>query len=290
MLVEAKRALEEVGRPLGIVAEGFAELVAPCAWVGGRRLPTGFGHGWPWEISVVCGDGAPELRVLVEAQAEEDDPRAYWDVGERMSAWIEARGGSLARLREVAELFVPDGRAPFRVWHAMSWGTEVRWRIYLSARAGPEPRRRVREAMRRLDRSHAYESIASHEPTIVSLDLHEEGRVKVYTLHREATWPELGALWDDPAAEHFVKRFGEGRWWLVGHTLGERDVTRTALHFGVGRELGDAEAGRRILEVARALGIDPAPYLALRAVQPRHHFVSLQRWSRGLRMTTYAHP
>lgn len=249
----------------------------------------------------------PELRALVEAQAERDDPRAYWAVGERMTAWIGAQpGADVERYRAVADGFVPDREAPFRVWHGVEWsGERTAYRVYLSCRAGPEPRARLVRALDALGARPAFERCERAlrqpaEPTILSLDLGPPGRVKVYLLHAAASWDELRPLVelggaDVEDAARFVARASGGRpaRWLTASTIDGDEVTRVALHFGLlrrGRPVEQAPIATLVRDVARDLGLDAGPYELLRRNAGPHHFISFQAWNGAPRLTTYFGP
>jgi hypothetical protein len=288
-------ALDELERLCGVLGfdaagcrETFADLAAPSAWcrLDAPTLASGISHGVPYGFSVALGRGEPELRALLEAQSLDGSAAAYFEVGRAMTRWIGGRV-AVGDVTTIEPLFVPDERAPFRVWHGVVWrrGSTPTFKIYFSARARgtASAKRRVAAAMGRL----GHRGVIAGEPTIVGLDVGK--RLKVYSLVHEA---ELARLWQDEGAERFVRAFSGGDiHWLVCFAFSEGKRT-IALHHSLARHLpDDAEAARRIEGLAEAYGLDAQPYHAGREVLGgRHHFVSFQHDEGAPRLTIYFTP
>jgi hypothetical protein len=237
--------LADAERQLGILNGGsfrrtFVQMVELCGW--GTRtepLPSGISHGLPWGFSLaMSGDASepPQLRWLVEPQDEDGSAEAYWRAGMRVAAWIaEQPGASIERLRIVEDLFVPDDDAPFRIWFGAAPASSL-FKVYLPLRArggGTGAGERLAEAMRRLGCRTPVGVVG--EPTILSLDLCEGGRVKVYELRVTDELPgELA-----PFAE-LVGRRRIG--WLIAHVVNQRPIREMNVHFS-NSEARDSGAG-----------------------------------------------
>jgi DMATS type aromatic prenyltransferase len=161
----------------------------------------------PFEFSLAfAGALPPELRLLVEAQAEgpsrslEDTRDAGLELNERLRRQFDL---PLERFDSVRELFLPSKpRGAFALWHAvcLSKGRPPEFKIYLNPQSrGPEHARAVvREALERLGleacvsglfERGGYRGSKLDEVRYFSLDLSRSGkaRVKVYYRHHEAT-------------------------------------------------------------------------------------------------------
>jgi hypothetical protein len=274
------RAADALGMtaPLPLVRE----LAARCGWgerdVSQPLLPSGIRHGVPWGVSLVVGAGAPELRVLVEAQHDPPSARAYWEAGARVSAWIAAQpGADVSRLDAIADRFVPTERSRFRVWHAVAFRPDAppRFRVYLCA-GNDEPR--LRAALAALGLPRAIDAIPrapDDELTILSLDLHAGGRVKVYLATSEAPPDDARLLLGDARRIVWLRCFA-----FAGETMS------TTLHLSLERHVGDPTA--RLRALFAALSLDGSAWE--RCLPLRHHFVSLARLDGRPRVTVYFLP
>jgi hypothetical protein len=267
-------------RGLGSRLSLLRELTSLCGW--GERsvdrplLPSGIRHGAPWGVSMVVGAGAPEVRVLVEAQHDPPSARAYWEAGARVSSWIARQpGADLSRLLPVAERFVPSERSRFRIWHAVAFRPDAppAFRLYLCASGDTE---RLRGALDRLGFPRALDAIPPGEITILSLDLRAGGRVKLYLATPDAPPDDARLLLGDDRRIMWLRCFaftGEG-------------PPAHALHLSLERHVPDAAP--RLRSLLSALGLDAAPYE--RCLPARHHFVSLQRPGGEPRVTIHFLP
>ena len=158
----------------------------------------------PYELSVTLGEGAPELRMLVEPPGVDASLGARWNaglaVGERLRV---EHGAELRRFDVIADLFEPrDANGLFGLWHAAGFrsGAPADFKVYLDlqARGAAGAPALLEEALARLGLGGAYPSFlreaARRGPVLdelkyFSLDLaaHEHARVKIYLRHHDAT-------------------------------------------------------------------------------------------------------
>jgi hypothetical protein len=308
---------EAVARAIGIAnvseqSHRLRALCAPNAWaqrtVDQPLLASGLGHRTPTGLSVVCGEGAPELRVFLEAQAEVDDADRYFDIGRRLVDFVDTQPGTdISSFGRIAETLRPGPRSPFRIWFAVAFGAHgpPRHRVYLSTRGRPEE---TRQAAVALGRGAALQQLrarctemggaigATAEETVLCVHLEHEGPVKLYTLHPAIDRGRLRSrllVNDSPGWETFLEAYDAKERWLVGHTLAsgspptyDEAIERVALH----RSLDEGDHQPRLVRIATDLGIDPSPYVALAALDLVHHFVSLQHFDRRPRLTVYMRP
>ena len=155
-------------------------------------------------MSLALTGGAPELRVVFEAQAADGALPARWQAGLEVNRRIRKRLGlSFERLRAVEDLFVPSAPAArFAIWHALSFhptrAPEVK--VYLNPRAQGRERAAsvVREAIARLGLPRTAEAVAAcprpdDELAFFSLDIDDSPhvRAKIYKIHHDATRADL---------------------------------------------------------------------------------------------------
>jgi Iron-containing redox enzyme/Tryptophan dimethylallyltransferase len=182
----------------------------------------------PYEFSVVFGGGAPELRILFEAQGDPPSLQSNWAAGLALSRRIaEQFQVSLARHDRVAELFEPGPHARLALWHALALqrGAPPQFKVYFDAQAQGRWRASalVEEALCRLGFGRAWPAIQHmgsrglgvDELKYLSLDLtgSDVGRVKVYWRHHGATAREIGGLMnpygvDGTDVADFCRRLG----------------------------------------------------------------------------------
>jgi DMATS type aromatic prenyltransferase len=163
----------------------------------------------PFEFSVALTPGAPEIRLVVEAQGTRPTFSATADAGLRLNDAMARRGADLRRFNRVRSLFLPEARnARFALWHAVALTTgPLRVKAYLNPqiRGVGQAARVVKQALDKLDMSAAWSTIASAAPAralrgeeikYVALDLEESeaARVKVYLYIRDITAEELERL------------------------------------------------------------------------------------------------
>jgi DMATS type aromatic prenyltransferase len=157
----------------------------------------------PFEFSLAVEDGAPELRMLVEAQGRPFTPAANWVAAWRLTEQLgQTYGVSLDRARQIADLFEPNHETRvFSLWHAacLRPGRAPTLKLYFNPMARGEAGvdATMKEAFARLGQSDCYEWIREHAMlrgdqdrfAYMSLDLgnHAEARTKVYIAHRNAT-------------------------------------------------------------------------------------------------------
>ena len=312
---ELLASFERLTRAFGIDAGDLPGAIAAGAGWGDRScnaplLPCGFRPGIPWGLSVVVGARAPEVRLLVEAQADPPSPTTYGRAAEQLTMLFAQRTSSMDPLRPVLAKIAPGAQPYVRVWHAAAFASAPTFRVYLCVPAA----HRSLSATRRfllddLGLGSAADVLAPALPeraaiTIVSLDLAAASRTKIYALIPDASFAELEVLCalgeesrPDDVARFARAMLGEERriWWLVCFVFVGGKLRRVALHLGVPRHIPeDADVGPRLRALFDDLGIDPAPYLrsveALGPARARHHFVSFQRIGDDPRVTVYFLP
>jgi hypothetical protein len=159
---------------------------------------------FPVEFSLALEDGVPEVRVLFEAQADVFRQSDLWRAGWAVCEKLERKYGvSLARLRQVAELFEPSSpTCRFGMWHGVSFSRSgpPKFKVYLNPLAqGPDDGPMViQESLSGLGFASAMRDIFANcnpgcEFRFFSLDLSDEpdARVKVYRAHHHATREEI---------------------------------------------------------------------------------------------------
>lgn len=157
----------------------------------------------PFEFSLAVEAGCPELRMLAEAQGRSATPVSNWGVAWRLTEQLgRTFGVSVARARQIADLFQPDRRTRvFSLWHAACLRANgvPDLKLYFNPRARGVARvdATMYEAFARLGQAQCYEWIRQHAIVrgqqdsfaYMSLDLgaHANARTKVYIAHRNAT-------------------------------------------------------------------------------------------------------
>ncbi len=158
----------------------------------------------PFEFSLAMDGREPELRILVEAQAQRPGLLANWEAGRALSnALAEEFGMSLDRLKAIEHLFAPtDPNAKFSIWHAVSLRADSapEFKIYLNPQAQGRgssgnivaraltllgfPNAVVPRSERSLD-----------EIKYISLDMSNrtDARIKLYAAHHDATGSDIEA-------------------------------------------------------------------------------------------------
>ncbi len=275
----------------------------------------------PFEWSFVPGR-APDVRLLVEAQADPASPPAYWEAAQRLTRWcVDRRGARTARLSAVEDLYAPtDPLAYHAAWHGFEFseGSPPRVKIYLNPAAqgsGHAPAV-VAETLDRLGCRAALSTLApvlARHPSIhCSLDLAagDDARVKLYARVRsreelDATYRlgrsaepgdvgwlcellDLPAQWDRPGL-------------CVLHLVDPDDDRPMRSVVNLPAELlGDDEATEaRLTTFLVDRGIDPSGYRAVMAnlvvdetvggEKPHglHSYLSYQRQRGASRLTIY---
>lgn len=161
----------------------------------------------PYEFSVAFDNGAPDLRLLVEAQASEGGLLDSWNAAWRLSEQLEQNfGASLASARRVASLFEPTVRGlTFSLWHAASFRSkQPAFRVYFNpqAQGASQAMPNVLAAFETLGmpgaaawmkRQFAY---GEHKPLYFSVDLSNgpTARCKVYLAHPGANADHIESL------------------------------------------------------------------------------------------------
>jgi hypothetical protein len=290
---------DEIVRAATAIAPGRGDFVRAlaqaCGW-GARSneaplLPCGVSHGVPWGVSLAITPAGVEPRVFVEAQADPPSPAAYWRAAAEVTRFAGAHGAQLDRLATVI-----DGLdAPFRLWHAVALGGELRWHAYLCI--PPDGQETAHEALRRAGVPSLPPLRATDRITMIAMDLTQAMRVKAYVLMPDASSDELAALHDHARgaiagdAQRFARAMlGDDRriWWLaaLGYTTVEPPAT-CALHFGVPRHVEEPTATTRVRAWLRELAL---PADAWERARGAHHFVTFQRRDGAPRVTTYFLP
>ncbi len=217
-LTHAERGSRQLGalcRAAGLarkeaeIIDLFRELTAPWSNEVIRTRPA-----WPsdvcddhtpYEFSVVFGS-KPELRILIEAQADAPSIERYWAAGKSLSERIAAKYPiSLERFQRIEDLFVPGPSSRFAIWHAVSFwpDREPEFKLYLDAQARGKGRAAalLEEALSRLGLGNAWPHATAatrrgmelDELKYLSLDLapSAQSRVKVYARHHAATLEDM---------------------------------------------------------------------------------------------------
>lgn len=158
----------------------------------------------PFEMSIAIGDGAPELRVLVEPVDGDPSLSGRWRAARAAGEWLRAEhGADLTRLDRVADLFEPrHEHALLASWYAVGirkgGRPDVKAYFDLRARGGEHAVQLLEAALARLELAAAYPRVlrdaarrgpALDELVYFSLDLtgREGARVKVYLRHHHAS-------------------------------------------------------------------------------------------------------
>ncbi|KAK2026555.1 beta-eliminating lyase [Colletotrichum zoysiae] len=164
----------------------------------------------PFEYSVAIerDTGKPQLRFLLEAQADTATLEAYQKSALQLTADIQSKYPqtvSLDRFNAVKDLFFPPAsevQGKFAAWHSFAVDNEQRpeWKIYLNcnARGKPLAATVVREAFERLGIPHAWTLLEKvllrgGRLTYLALDLcpGSQARVKVYVQYDNVDAAEL---------------------------------------------------------------------------------------------------
>ncbi len=122
---------------LNTLTESWAQrsLLEPPRWSGLTEDCS------PLEYSMVVSKDGPDLRVLVEAQADPACPRTYWQAGVRLTETLQREWGCRPEILEkILAHFIPS-RPDHEVFGCMWHGAWVRrdgrplFRLYLGAQA-----------------------------------------------------------------------------------------------------------------------------------------------------------
>ncbi len=191
----------------------FRWMIAP--W--GDRPITPPGDGWisnvaddhtPYEFSVVYG-GAPEVRLLVEAQGEHASLDGNWLAGKALSERLASQfGASLSRHDRVADLFRPEPGAHLGLWHAASLWRDgpPAFKAYFDSQAQGcwKAPAIMKEALDRLGFTRVWPAVMRmgqrglelDELRFLAVDLANsaDARVKVYWRHHWSSAAELAEL------------------------------------------------------------------------------------------------
>src|SRR5690606_625372 len=116
----------------------------------------------PFEMSIAIGDGAPELRVLVEPVDGDPSLSGRWRAARAAGEWLRAEhGADLTRLDRVADLFEPrHEHALLASWYAVGirkgGRPDVKAYFDLRARGGEHAVQLLEAALARLELAAAY--------------------------------------------------------------------------------------------------------------------------------------
>ncbi len=158
----------------------------------------------PFEFSLAMDGREPELRILVEAQAERPGLLPSWEAGRALSrALAEEFGMPLDRLNRIEHLFAPtDPTAKFAIWHAVALRADCppEFKIYLNpqAQGRGSSGNIVARAMALLgfpDAGVPRSGRSLDEIKYISLDMSNRpsARIKLYAAHHEATGEDIEA-------------------------------------------------------------------------------------------------
>jgi DMATS type aromatic prenyltransferase len=280
------------------IQEIFRTLLSPWGDASIPKSPTwpsdiGGDHS-PFEFSLAVGRDQPELRVLVEAQANDPNSAAFWAAGLELTERLNREQGvDTNQFVKVRDLFSPDSlKSSFAIWHAvcLSAGGPPAWKIYLNpqARGRAAAGEVVEEALARLGYPRVWRSLSRNaagrgpdldELKYFSLDLSgaPDARVKIYFAHHQVAASELERSFS-PAKNYVSGDATEFCRALLASTgpfraapLGscfsfvgaDCDVPSAAtLHLPVGRYVqNDALIKERVQDYLEKYGIATAPYL-----------------------------
>jgi hypothetical protein len=238
----------------------------------------------PYEWSFVVRNGQPDVRLLIEAQADPPSAASYWSAAMSLTEWLrDAMGAETSRLDTIRDLFAPsDPDVYFACWHGLEFPAHgpPRAKIYLNPAAqGIDRSGEVcAEACERLGFGPAwdltYPCLDRAPLSHLSLDLtaSSSARLKIYLRVRDAETAEalyvLGARSQVGDATTMIKTLtgdGQLRWpaYVVFHftePAQDRPV-RSVLNIHVPSACGDdMVASERIRALLRQCDLDPGPY------------------------------
>ncbi len=289
---------------------------------------SGFGADCsPYELSVVFGAEAPELRIASEPQADPASPSSYWAASVALLDRLSALPGvDLTRFEAVRSLFEPSSPSchlAAYVAAVLRAGRSPEFKLYLGAFARGFERADalLDEAAARLGHGEAWAALRSSvgprdDVALLSLDLARgpSARVKLYQRLRPANRARLeqalafGAQHEQDDASRFWRALtgeDEAPWprpIYVCHQLvdpGERRPHRIALQAPLWPDRGDdLQVRARVVALFTAFGLDPAPFLRTHAAMAEVtakgdgliSWVSLQRQGVRPRITVYFNP
>jgi DMATS type aromatic prenyltransferase len=195
------------------MVEVFKRMVSPWgSWRIGHT-PRWFSDvcadGSPIEFSMAVDGGEPEVRVLVEALAEDNTLPALQQASRDLTRMLAREyGADVERLRDIEDLFLPEKpQGECAMMHAVSFRRDEApdFKVYVNPDAQGEANAPllVYEALRRLGFEGAWSSIREFAQrgftqdrlVYLSLDLaaHEHARLKVYFRHYGAAPAEVDA-------------------------------------------------------------------------------------------------
>lgn len=265
-----------------------------------RYFSAAANDGAPIELSMGWQRDRTEVRATFEPLGADASPserlRAARDVTESLG---HHPGASLARYREVEDLFIP--RQPlttFTAIHSVVWqGDRAPWfKIYLNpqARGSGQAAPLVGEAMRRLGFAEQWEAVRrrlagpalsgmASEIVYFALDLRatDDARVKIYLRHAGATPEQLDHL-AGAAEEHVAGEVTDVCRTVSAKLAPKPPITsftllgsaarpqRCTVNLPISPNMDDDAEGRRAVAAAfRFTGLDPAPCeRALAALAP----------------------
>lgn len=238
----------------------------------------------PYEWSFVVQQGRPDLRLLVESQADPPSASSYWSAAMSLTEWLrDTMSADTARLDAIQDLFAPsDPGVFFACWHGLEFPArgQPRAKIYLNPAAqGIDRSGEVcAEACERLGFGPAWGLTSScldrASLSHLSLDLtaSSSARLKIYLRVRDANTAEalyaLGARSQADDATMMIETLtgdGQLRWpaYVVFHFTDptqDRPV-RTVLNLHVPSACGDdTVASERIRALLRQYDLDPGSY------------------------------
>jgi hypothetical protein len=249
----------------------------------------------PFEWSFVPGRD-PDVRLLVEAQADPASPSTYWAAAQGLTRWcVDRLSTHVVRLEQIEDLYAPtDSQAYQACWHGFDFpgvtaadATALlpRVKVYLNPAAHGRARAPtvVRETLTRLGFHAALDTLGpvlDRHPIIhCSLDLEASAAARVKLYARVHSREEMAAVYGlGRSAER-----GDVGWlckvldirdpwartgFCVVHLVDPDDArpVRTVVNLPVADLVGDDErAGDRIAALLDDRGVDPTPYEAVLA-------------------------
>ena len=280
--------------------ERFVEELAPMLGLDGTRLdrrPRWSAIGddaSPFEWSFVPGR-APDVRLLVEAQADPASPSTYWEAAQRLTRWcVDQLGAHTARLERIEDLYVPTDTLAYQAcWHGFEFrgvpgggasAAPPRVKVYLNpaAQGRAQAPAVVGETLARLGFHAVRDTLApvlERYPIVhCSLDLAAgaDARVKLYARVRSreemAALYRLGRSAEPGDVGWLCELLDVAEPWsrpgfCVLHLVDPDDdhPARTAVNLSADLLGDDEHAEQRITALHLDRGVDPSPYRAVLA-------------------------
>jgi DMATS type aromatic prenyltransferase len=280
----------------------------------------------PFEFSVALTPGAPEIRMVVEAQGNASTFRATRDACLRLNESLAGEGADTRSMDEVRDLFLPDVlHARFALWHGITLRPgRMRAKVYLNPQIHGAGRAEalVQTALERLGMANAWSTVVSALPArqlrgdeikyfALDLEPRETARAKVYLYLDNVTAEDLERLaairpkYEGGEVTEFCQTItgSKGPYSThppcvyAGFTGSNSTPSDITVQIPIGYHVSDDRVARdRIRNYLRSRGLETDTYeRALRALGQRpleegaglHSYVSLRTATNPVRITVY---